>query len=343
MKVPKKIWLFTILLIVHGMACAQSTKISVVEVYGNRKTGSDRILSYINTTVGDSINPASFETGSIIAVLKTIPGIKQVTVNPVCCDAENAYTVYIGISESDSTILKYRPTPGQNIRLSNEIIESYKNFNQQVRAAALKGESSEDYFEGYSLLTYQAARKEQSNFIVFAQEKFKELEKVLKYSKHAEHRAAAAQIIAYSAKKKLVAENLLYAIKDPDENVRNNATRAIGVLAAYLSESPETKIAIPAAPFIDMLNSVSWTDRNKGAMVLAELTRGKNKDVLEQIKKQALPSVIEMARWKNRGHAFFSFIILCRMAGKDESSMIEGNFSNNWAELVEDLIKQCSI
>lgn len=343
MKVSKKIFLSTILLIVHGIASAQSTKISTIDVYGNRKIRSDIILSYINKKEGDSINPVAFKPDSIISALKSIPGITHVTVSPLCCDAENGYTLYIGIAESDSTVLKYRPEPKQNVALSDEIISAYRNFNEQVRAATLKGETSEEYFNGYSLLTYAAARKEQSNFIVFAQQKFQELEKVLKYSNLAEHRAAAAQVIAYATDKKKVAELLLYAIKDPDENVRNNATRAVSVLAAYLSQSPETKMAIPATPFIDMLNSVAWTDRNKGAMVLVELTRSNDKDLLEQIKKQAMPSVIEMARWKNRGHALFSFIILCRMAGEDESSFIEGNFSTKWREVVEHLIKQCSI
>lgn len=320
--------------------CAQSPKISTIDVYGNRKIPTDIILSYIKK--GDSINPLSFTQDSITSVINNIPGIRHSTVSAICCNVENDYSLYIGIAESDDNILKYRPAPKQNVRLSDEIITAYRKFNQQVKAATLKGVTSEENFNGYSLVTYAAARKEQSNFIGFAQKKFRELEKVLKYSKYAEHRAAAAQVIAYTNDKNKVTENLLYAIKDPDENVRNNATRAISVLAAFLSESPETQISIPAAPFIDMLNSVSWTDRNKGAMVLVELTRSHDKDLLGQIKKHAMPSVIEMARWKNRGHALFSFIILCRIAGEDESSFIEGNFSNKWVEFVERLIKQCA-
>lgn len=342
-KVSNKILLIVILLIAHGIVRGQSVKISAIDVYGNRKVASDIIRSHINTKEGDIINPVSFKSDSIIAALKNIPGIIDANVSTVCCDAENGYSLYIGIAESDAAILKYQPASKQNVRLSAEIISAYRNFNQQVRAATLKGEASEEYFNGYSLLTYAAARKEQSTFIVFAKQKFQELEKVLKYSKYAEHRAAVAQVIAYAADKKKVVELLLHAIKDSDENVRNNATRAIGVLAAYLSESPEIKITIPAAPFIDMLNSVSWTDRNKAAMVLLELTRRRDKDLLQQIKNHAMPSVIEMARWKNRGHALFSFIILCRIAGEDESSYIEGNFSNKWEELAEHLIKQCAI
>ncbi|HEY1112071.1 MAG TPA: hypothetical protein VGE66_00860 [Chitinophagaceae bacterium] len=342
MRVSKKILLFASLLIVHGIAWAQSTKISTIDVYGNRKIRSDSILSYLTIKEGDSINPAAFQPDSIISILKRIPGITQATVNPICCDADNGYSLYIGIAESDSNSLQYRPAPKQNVRLPDEIISAYRNFNQQVRIAALKGEASEEYVNGYSLLTYAAARNEQANFMVFAQQKFQELAKVLKYSKDAEHRAAAAQVIAYASDKRKVAEHLLYAIKDADENVRNNATRAVSILAGYLAEHPEVKVIIPVAPFIDLLNSVSWTDRNKGAMVLVELTRSKDKDLLEQIIKHAMPSVIEMARWKNRGHALFSFMILSRMAGEDESSIIERNFSKNWSGFVDQMVEKLS-
>lgn len=209
LKVLNKILLFTILLIAHSIACAQSAKISAIDVYGNRKIPSDIILSYINTKKGDSINPISFKTHSVILALKTIPGMTDATVSTLCCDAENRYSLYTGIAESDANSLKYRPPPKQNMRLSDEIINACRNFNEQVKAAALKGEASEEYYNGYSLLTNAASRKEQSNF---------------------------------------------------------------------------------------------------------------------------------MAIWKNRGHALFSLIILCRMAGEDESSFIERNFSNKGDELVEYLI-----
>lgn len=64
---------------------------------------------------------------------------------------------------------------------------------------------------------------------------FNLLENVLKNSMNPEHRAAAAQIIAYSLSREKVADCLLYAINDPDDEVRNNATRALGVLAGYIT------------------------------------------------------------------------------------------------------------
>lgn len=333
----KKLLLFTFSLVFYSLAWAQLPKISVIEVYGNRKISSARILASINKKEGDVINPPTFKPDTIVAAIKRIPAVKQVTVNPLCCDTGNSYIVYIGVAESDSAYPAFRPSPQKNVQLSNKMVNAYRNFNQQVRTAAMKGQGSEAYVNGYSLLTYPAARKIQLTFIGFANQNFQELTHVLKHSKHAEQRAAAAQIIAYATDKEKVVECLLYAIKDADENVRNNATRALGILADHLSESPHVKVSIPAAPFIDMLNSLSWTDRNKGAMALVQLTQHRDPDVLHQLKAKALPSVLEMAKWKHRAHALFSFILLSRMAGEDESLILERNFSSDWPELANQL------
>ena len=55
----------------------------------------------------------------------------------------------------------------------------------------------------------------------------------------------------------------------------------------------------------------------------------------------ALPSVIEMAKWKSRQHAYFSFNILGRLAGFDEGSLINRNFSGNYGAEVGAMVEKC--
>lgn len=131
---------------------------------------------------------------------------------------------------------------------------------------------------------------------------------------------------------------LLYAVDDADETVRNNAARALGILAGYLEMHPELNITIPATPFIQMVNSIVWTDRNKGASVLMHLTDKRDPELLRQIKEQAMPSIIEMAKWKSRGHAIFCFVILGRIAGEDEASLFTKNFSEDWPVLIKEMV-----
>ncbi|MGI8601270.1 MAG: hypothetical protein ACR2KB_18590 [Chitinophagaceae bacterium] len=319
---------------------SQTFRVGSIDIYGNRKVSTDTVLVYISVKEGDSIDMSNFLYKAEAAKLKQIAGVRHATVNPVCCNTDGNLMVYIGIGESDSVILKFRHAPPQNNRLSGAMMTAFQNFNKQIQAAVTT-DKGEDDSHGYALFNYKPAREEQKKFIRFATDHFTLLARVLKYSKYAEHRAAAAQIIAYSANRKKVVEHLLFATDDPDENVRNNATRALGILAGYIRMHPNLKVTIPAEPFIKMLNSIVWTDRNKGAGVLMYLTEDHNPTLLNKLKQQSLPSIIEMAKWKSREHAFFSFIILGRIAGVDEETLNSKNFSKEWRYEMDKMIKKC--
>jgi hypothetical protein len=43
--------------------------------------------------------------------------------------------------------------------------------------------------------------------------------------------------------------------------------------------------------------------------------------VLDALRAQALPNLIEMARWRSPGHAYSARVILGRMAGIDEERL----------------------
>ena len=55
-------------------------------------------------------------------------------------------------------------------------------------------------------------------------------------------------------------------------------------------------------------------------MILSYLTEKENIDLLHQLKLQALPSLVEIARWKNN-YAFTPFLLLCRI-GKISNDQI---------------------
>jgi hypothetical protein len=105
--------------------------------------------------------------------------------------------------------------------------------------------------------------------------------------------------------------------------VRNDATRSLMAIAVLAQRHPEERISINAAPFIAMLNSVVWTDRNKAAAVLLSLTAGRPARVLGALRQRALPALIEMARWKSPGHAQAAFLVLGRVAGMEETAIGE--------------------
>jgi hypothetical protein len=337
---------FRFLLLAFALLCyqidfAQSFKIGTIDVYGNRKVHAGLVMLRLGLKVGDSVDMRNFDQQELTQQLEQIPGVKHASVNPVCCDTANNLMVFIGIGENDSCILKFRNAPKQNIALPGNMVVTYKNSVDQLEAAIKNGQATEDDSNGYALATYMPIRKEQEKFPGFAHDDFPLLANVLKSSGNATERAAAAEIIAYSLNRQRVVDCLLPAVYDPDDVVRNNATRALGVLAGYLASHPELKINIPANPFIRMVNSIVWTDRNKGTMVLMQLTQTCDPEILQEIKKLALPSIIEMAKWKDRSHSLISFVLLGRIAGEDEKTLIAKNFSPNWAAEVESMVKKC--
>jgi POTRA domain, FtsQ-type len=341
MKNLLKFLLLAFILSFYQLSFAQSYKIGTIDVYGNRRTDVNTVIGKLNLKVGDTINHDSFKPEELAEKLRQIPAVKYATVNPVCCDTANNLMLFIGVGETDSVILKYRKAPAKKIRLPAEMIAAYKNKEDQLEAAIKSGQAYEDDSNGYALIVYKPARNEQEKFIHFVNTDFSLLANVLKNSVYAADRAAAAEIIAYSLERQTVADHLLYAINDPDDEVRNNATRALGVLAAYLTLHPDLKITIPVAPFIKMMNSIVWTDRNKGAMVLMQLTQSRDENLLHEIKQQALPSIIEMAKWKDRNHTLSSFVLLGRIADIDEQTLISKNYALDWAAEIKVMIDKC--
>lgn len=342
MLVQRHFFLSILFVLFYKASLAQNFKVGSVEVYGNRKIATGTVLGHLTIKAGDSIAAANFNRDAIIATLKKIAGVKYATINPVCCDTSGNMMLFIGIGETSDVILKLRTAPTADIQLPQEAITAYRNFSIQLDSAMQNRQGTEDDSNGYALMNYPPARYEQNKFVGIAGKYFTQLVKVLHYSKYAEQRAAAAQIIAYAANRKMVVAQLLFAADDPDEETRNNAVRALGILGGYASLHPGENIIIPSGPFIKMLNSIVWTDRNKGAGVLLQLTQSRNLKLLQEIKQYALPSIIEMAKWQDRSHAIYSFFILGRIAGVSEEKLSAHYDSPGWPEMVNAMEKKCS-
>ena len=82
---------------------------------------------------------------------------------------------------------------------------------------------------------------------------------MLRESDDDDHRALAAQVIAYAADKRAVVDDLAAAMRDPASEVRNNAMRGLALFAQYAREHPESNVSgCPSGPFVDLLNSIDW-------------------------------------------------------------------------------------
>jgi HEAT repeat protein len=126
----------------------------------------------------------------------------------------------------------------------------------------------------------------------------------------------AAEVLGYAPDKAAVIDDLVHGMSDPSEAVRNNAMRALMVIAEMAPGAGRQTPRIPPQPFIALLNSPVWSDRNKSSAALSSLTRSRDARLLDALRQpEAIGALAEMARWKNEGHAQAAFLILARIAG----------------------------
>ncbi|HTQ58479.1 MAG TPA: hypothetical protein VMI94_28650 [Bryobacteraceae bacterium] len=294
-------------------ACAQpqSLHIGFIDFYGYAGIDLDAIRARLPIHEGDQVTEDQME--------KLIDRIKHTAdatgVNAVCCDDQRRLMFYIGLRGRSARDVPYNPVPHGDARLPATVTELDRQFVAAVTAAVSAGRSAEDQSKGYALSADPAARSKQMAMRRYAVGHERLIQRVLQSSGDADHRAIAARLMGYARQSREQIGALVQASHDPDEEVRNNATRALWVLAASGSKPASW---IPAAGFIEMLYSRSWTDRNKSLILLEVLTRGRDPKLLSALRAQALPPLLEMARWHNFGHAGGARMILGRCAGIEE-------------------------
>jgi hypothetical protein len=185
-------------------------------------------------------------------------------------------------------------------------------------SALQKGNTGEDDSKGYFLSSDDLElRAKQLVMRAYAAQHADEIRHVLRESSDNEQRRMAAHLLGYTNQSRQQIADLVWASHDPDEGVRNNATRALVVLAR---SNPKVAARIPAAEFIEMLHSGSWTDRNKAGGLLVELTKWRAPKLLTALRTQALESLLEMARWR-APHAVEARVLLGRIAGIEEERL----------------------
>jgi len=254
-------------------------------------------------------------------VLQSI-GREPTDVARVCCTADGGLLVFIGIPGGSYKLFAYAPMPTGQARVSTELEQLDERLDRAIVAAVRKGGDAalEDDSKGYALWKDPEARSVQYALRRYAIAHERELLRALEFSADSEQRAIASEALGYARQSPRQVLALMRAARDPDEGVRNNATRAIAVLARA-----NHRLASQISPdtFIEMLNSGIWTDRNKGAMVLMSLTAKRDPAVLTKLKATALDALIEMTLWRAASHAYAARMLLGRVAGIPEKRLQE--------------------
>ena len=328
----------TILLIAIAIAAMgrqdQPRRIGIIDFYGYAGLNVDEIRSRLPIKVGDQFSYQRPITDVVDKAVKSITGRLTTAIEPVCCDPQGNFIIYIGLPGASIKPTKFNPIPKGKSHFPAEAVELYDQTMEAIGAAISRGIGSEDHSQGFALSNEPAARAKQMEVRAYAVEHEKLIRDVLTSSGDARQRGVAAHLLGYARQSQEQISALVYASHDADDTVRNNATRALGVLA---DSSPKIAARIPPSGFIGMLSSGSWTDRNKAGLVLMSLTRARDANLLGRIRAEALTPLIEMARWTDRGHAYSARFLLGRIAGIPEEHLIELSNADNADEIMKKL------
>jgi hypothetical protein len=303
------------LLVALPFQSGQTYLIGTIEFFGHKGIDVAALRGALPIHEGDEYDEAAMKP--VRQVIRSTINKEPTDVNVTCCDNDRRLLVYIGLPGTSYRPFAFNTPPGGNARLSAPIVDLEARLDKAIEAAVRKGGEGvqEDDSRGYALVKDPAARALQLSVRRYAVAHDEELLRTLASAGDVEQRRMASEALGYARQSRRQVDALIHAARDPDDEVRNNATRALGVLAKSRTVVAR---AIPPATFIEMVSAGAWTDRNKGAMLLEQLTASRDPALLNNLRANALDSLVEMAEWRESGHAYFARMIVGRIAGIPE-------------------------
>jgi hypothetical protein len=335
-------FLVCMVLVARHELASQQTQIGIIDFYGLNRVAAADVRQALTMKEGDSYSSLDGRHLALFAEsekrLLQVPGVRSVRMEPVCC-AQGRVILFIGIQENDAPVMRLRAAPGGSERLADDVIQAGEEFSKALLAAVQRGAGGEDRSLGHSLAHDPGLRAIQERFVMYARRDGSSLRRVLRDSADAVHRALAAQVLGYVTDKQAVVDDLVDAMSDASDNVRNNAMRALLVFTA--TEPTLTRVVpqVPYQPFVAFLSSPVWSDRNKAAGALMELTTKRMPALLDRLRSESLTPLAEMARWKSDEHAMAAFIILARLAGYTDEAAFAGWVGGNRASIIDAAIR----
>jgi hypothetical protein len=305
-------------LLIAASCVAQPLRAPIVAIdfYGAARVDYTRLRTAIAFQVGDVFAAGQTYRERLPGEYQKLIGKNRISYAPVFIPDLKGWVVYVDVEPPETSSVIWNPAPTESDKLPARIVRMYEHAMDQFINGGIN--AGDEITNGYSLSKDPIMRSDELKLIAYARSHPGQIYSVLKRSASASDRIAAAWIAGYAPQGPDQLAALLHAVKDPDSTVRNNAIRVLAVLATH-----DRAIArqIPADPFIPMLHSLTWTDRNKAMFLLDPVTAARDSQTIESLRRQAVVPLRQMARWTYWGHASMALVLLGRIAGIPEARL----------------------
>jgi len=316
---------------------SSTTRIGVVDFFGTSGVDVAAVRRRLPLRAGDTLEESRFEElqQKIQAAVEAVVHRSPTDVAGVCCDAHGGWLLYIGLAGSNHHPATHQPVPSGSACLPATAVDLYTRAVDANMKAAQKGDTAEDDSQGYALGNDPDLRQAQLALRDFAVKNAGPIRAALRDCSLAENRQAAAALLGYADRSAEQTAQLVQSANDADALVRNNALRALEVLAATPAGA-----GMQADALVGMLNSGSWTDRNKAGLLFMRLTERRDPHLRSVLAHQALASLVEMARWQDAPHALPYRLILGRIGGIEEKRLLELTSSGKVETIITAAVKK---
>lgn len=320
--VARSVFVFASLCSVAGLVQSEdlTPRLGSVEIYGVRKASLEKIRAALGARPGEPLPARQDVEDRVIKV----PGVLASRAEATCC-VDKRMVLYVGVEEADGPHVDYHPEPQGTEELAQDILDNYHAFLESVSVSIRGKRADEDFTAGYSLMADSETRAIQEKFRPLVARDLLLIDRVLRESADPEQRTAAAYILQYTPRgshtTKIMVDALQYALRDREENVRGNAMRALRAIGIGAKLHPNQEIRLEPTWFIELMNSIVFSDRRDAALALVNLTESPDPGALALLRERALPSVLEMAKWHDLKTALPAFILAGRLAGLDEKEI----------------------
>lgn len=310
-------------------------KVGLIDYYGLRKVSAERVQKELGLKAGD---PLPGSKSLLEDKLENLNGVVSSHIEAVCCVNAQAI-LYVGIEEKGAPHFDLNPPiSGSAVPLlPGGIRDAYRSLLEALHAASRRGDTSEDWTRGHSLISDQEARSWQLKLLALADANQAALEKALAEGDD-EERAMAAYVIGYVSKKPEVVNRLQAALRDSEAAVRANALRSLAAMAKLGQTDREAGVRVEATWMVEMLHSVVWIDRQNAIRILLNLTETREEKLMTLIRERAIEPLTEMARWKHLPHALPYFVLLGRACDWKDAE-IEQSWSQDRNAAIERMLK----
>jgi hypothetical protein len=314
-------------------------RVGLIEVYGTRKSSQEKIRTAIQAKAGDPL-PSREDAEDRI---DQVAGVLASRVEAACCINSNMI-LYVGVEERDAPHLEFNPAPTGDVSLPTALFEDYRKLLDNVGASIRGRNADEDLTNGFSLMADPESRDLQLTFVPAVEANLTLIDKVLRQSADPEQRSAAAYLLQYGPRGphlfQVSLDALQYALRDREDIVRANAIRALHAIQVGAKLHPGQPGRISPTWFVELMNSIVWSDRHSACLALVDFTEGRDADTLQLLRERALGSVIEMARWHELKHALPAFILAGRLAGLEDKAISEAWLSEDHEPVLKEALRR---